>query len=76
MKYKSGEEIRTGDRALFHGEPAEIAFVVERLTGDPAMDWYMSEQGPGIMVLEPKRFGHVFVRSTENREDLRLVARA
>jgi len=75
MRYKSGEEIRKGDRVLFHGEPGEIEFIVDRLVGDPAMDWYL-EQGPGVMVLEPKVFERAFIRDTENTEDLVLVCRS
>ena len=75
MKYQSGEEIRRGDKVLFHGEPGEIEFVVERLIGDPAMDWHMKEQGPGVMVLEPKHFGRIYIRDTENAEDLGFVSR-
>lgn len=48
MKYQSGEEIRKGDKVLFHGEPGEIEFVADKLVGDPAMDWHMREQGPGV----------------------------
>jgi hypothetical protein len=75
MKYTSGEEIRKGDKVLFHGEPGEIEFVVEKLVGDPAMDWHMREQGPGAMALEPKSFQHAYVRDTENAEDLQFVSR-
>jgi len=74
IKYHLGEAIRKGDRVLFHGEPGEIEFVVDRLVGDPATDWYM-EQGPGVMVIEPKHSGRVFIRDTENAEDLVLVSR-
>jgi hypothetical protein len=76
MKYQSGEEIRKGDRVLFHGEPGEIEFVVEKLIGDPTMDWHMKEQGPGVMILEPKSFQRAFVRDTENAEDLEFVSRS
>jgi hypothetical protein len=38
LTYRSGEEIKKGDRVLFHGEPGEIEFVVESVVGDPAMD--------------------------------------
>jgi hypothetical protein len=76
MKYKSGEEIRKGDKVLFHGEPGEIEFIADKLIGDPAMDWHMKEQGPGVMVLEPKRYGHAYLRDTENAEDLVLVSRS
>jgi hypothetical protein len=75
MKYTSGEEIRKGDKVLFHGEPGEIEFAVEKLVGDPAMDWHMREQGPGVMVLEAKSFQRAYIRDTENAEDLQFVSR-
>jgi hypothetical protein len=50
LKYLSGEEIRKGDRVLFHREPGEIEFVVDKLTGDAAVDWYMHEFGGGVMI--------------------------
>jgi hypothetical protein len=74
LKYQSGEEIEKGDRILFHGEPAEIEFVVDSLVSDPAIDWYMRELGPGVMVLEPKYFGSAYLRDTVN-EDLVFVSR-
>lgn len=76
MKYQSGEEIQKGDKVLFHGEPGEIEFIVDTLTGDPAMDWYMKEQGPGVMILEPRRSGRAFIKDTENAEDLVLLSRS
>lgn len=75
MRYQSGEDIQKGDRVLFHGEPGEIEFIVDKLVGDPAMDWHMREQGPGVMILEPKSFRRVFIHDTENAEDLRFVSR-
>ena len=75
MKYQSGEEIRKGDRVLYHGEPGDIEFVVEKLVGDPKLDWYMTEFGPSVMVREPKFFGRVVIQDTENDEDLELVSR-
>ena len=66
LKYQTGEEIRKGDRVLFHGEPGEIEFVVDSLVVDPATDWYIRELGPGVMVLEPKYFGCAYVRDTTN----------
>lgn len=75
MRYQSGEEIRKGDKVLFHGEPGEIEFVVDKLVGDPAMDWHMKEQGPGVMILEPKAFGRAYIRDIENAEDLVFVSR-
>ena len=75
MKYKTGEEIRKGDRILFHSEPGQVEFVLEQISGDPAMDWYIEEQGPGAMVLEPKFFGRVFVSDPQNVSDLEFVSR-
>jgi len=75
VKYHSGEEIRKGDKVLFHGEPAEIEFIADSLTGDPAIDSHLKENGPGVMVLEPKYFGSAFIRDTENAEDLVLRSR-
>jgi len=75
MKYQSGEEIRKGDKVLFHGETAEIEFIVDALIGDPAMDWYMKEYGPGAMVVEPKAAGRTFISETKNAEDLQFVSR-
>lgn len=74
MKYESGEEIRNGDRVLFHGEPGKIEFIVDALIGDPVMDWYLKEHGPGLMVAEGKG-GRTFVSNTEAAEDLEFVSR-
>ncbi|MGA7855107.1 MAG: hypothetical protein WCA15_17420 [Candidatus Acidiferrales bacterium] len=73
--YDSGEEILKGDRVLFHGAPGEIEFVVDGLTGDPAMDWYVEEFGGGVMVLEPKYFGAAFLAASDGKEDLIFVSR-
>ncbi|HEY1270671.1 MAG TPA: hypothetical protein VGF08_01740 [Terriglobales bacterium] len=75
MKYQSGAEIQKGDKVLFHGEPGEIEFVAEQLTGNADIDWYVKEHGPGVMIIEPKDFGRVFICDTENAEDLVLVSR-
>jgi hypothetical protein len=75
FKYHSGEEIKKGDRVLFNGEPGEIEFVADALIGDAAMDWYIEEHGGGVMVIEPKCFGRVFLTDTHGEEDLVLVSR-
>jgi hypothetical protein len=74
--YQSGEDIRKGDRVLFHDEPTEIEFFVDKLIGDPAMDWYLTEMGGGVMVNAPGSFGHVFLNQPDVSEDLVFVARA
>lgn len=71
FKYETGEEIRKGDRVLFHGEPREIEFVVEAKVGDPAMDWYVDEFGGGVMVIEPKCH-RTFSESRRNKRTLFL----
>lgn len=77
FKYESGVEIRKGDRVLFHGEPGEIELVASG-PGDPETDPYVQEYGGGVMVVEPKVFGRVFIPADqlEKTEDLEFVARA
>lgn len=75
MKYQSGVEILKGDKVLLHGESGEIEFVVETLVDDPQIDWHMKENGPGVMVHEPKVFGRVYLRDTDGNEDLIFVSR-
>jgi hypothetical protein len=73
--YQSGQEILKGDRVTFHGDPGEIEFVVDKVTGDPAVDWYMQEFGGGVMLKEFKYFEHYFLHETEDAEDLVFVPR-
>jgi hypothetical protein len=80
--YKSGEEIKSGDRVLFHAETGTIDFMVEPDDSDPAKKWYVTEFGGGVMILEPKHFGRVFLDAAElvehesNWEDLEFISRA
>ena len=70
--YSSGEEIRKGDRVLVHGEAGEVEFIA-----DPAEspdDWFVKDQGGGIMVLELKVFGRIFITKPETDEHLTFVA--
>jgi hypothetical protein len=71
--YQSGEEIRKGDRVLLHGEAGEIECVADPATAPE--DWLVTEHGGGVMILEPKVFGRLFVSDTQNYEDLELVSR-
>ena len=71
--YQSGQEIRPRDRVLIHGDPGEIEFIA-----DPAEnpnDWYVKEYGGGIMVLELKVFGRIFVTEPETDEQLTFLSR-
>jgi hypothetical protein len=70
LAYSSGEEIQSGDRIIYHGEPGQVEFVAKR--GDPETDWYIDKFGGGCMVLAPS-FGCVFI--SEADEDLEFVAR-
>jgi hypothetical protein len=71
--YKSGEEIKTGDCVLLHGEAGYI-----ELLADPAVDlddWLVREKGGGVMIVEPKVFGRLFLNDPANYEDLSLTSR-
>ena len=57
--YHSGEKIESGDRVILHGEPGEIEFVAD--PSDNPTDWYVQELGGGVMIVEPKVFGHLFL---------------
>jgi hypothetical protein len=72
FKYQSGELIHPGDRVLMHGEPGEVEFVADPAdpSSDPEGGWYIESHGGGVMILEPKVFGRVFLQDTENAEDL------
>jgi hypothetical protein len=74
--YQTGQEIRKGDRVIFHGEPGEIEFVADPDVSDPEIDWYVQEYGGGVMILEPKHFGRCFLTETGTAEDLEFVSRS
>jgi hypothetical protein len=72
--YQSGEEIRLGDRVLLHGEPGEVEVVADP-HADPN-DWYVETYGGGVLILEPKVFGRLFVGDPVTDYDgLSFVAR-
>jgi len=71
--YPSGEEVKPGDKVLLHGEPGEVEVVA-----DPALhpdDWLVREHGGGIMIVEPKVFGRLFLPKPQSCEDLIFVSR-
>ena len=78
LKYRSGEEIKVGDRIRFHGNEGEIEIVASPMDADPATDWYVTEYGGGIMVREPLVFGRAFIPIDQLRscEDLEFVLRS
>ena len=78
LKYRSGEDIRKGDRVRFHRKEAEIEFVAWNATDpDPAWGWYINEYGGGVMIREPTAFGSAFIPADQlnDCEDLEFVAR-
>jgi hypothetical protein len=77
LKYQSGEDIKKGDRILYHGNPAEIEFVASN-PGDPQSAWYIQEFGGGVMVLDPMVSGRTFIPSDQvpGDEDVEFVSRA
>jgi hypothetical protein len=53
-----------------HGEPVEIEFVA-----DPN-DWFVQQYGGGVMIVEPKVFGALFVDAPVSQcEDLEFLSR-
>lgn len=78
LRYRSGEEIRRGDRVLFHGNAAEVELVASDPNDpDPVVAWHMKESGGGVMILDPAVSGRTFIEkdSLENYEDLEFVSR-
>ena len=76
LKYRSGEEIKKGDRVLFHGTAAEIDLVAcdDR---DPETDWHMQKFGGGVSVCDPLS-GLTFISTDQidEYEDLEFVSRS
>ena len=73
FNYQSGEEIKQGDRVILHGEDGEVEFVADP-DRDPD-DWHVREYGGGVMIVEPRAFGRLFLSEPEKAEDLIFVAR-
>jgi hypothetical protein len=78
LRYRSGEEIRKGDRVRFHGNPAEIEPVsCDPDDPNPEVAWYLKEFGGGVLILDPLASERTFVASgeLEEYEDLEFVSR-
>jgi hypothetical protein len=77
LKYQSGEEVRSGDRVLFHGETAEVEFVADSRSG-VERQWFFQEFGGGVMIADPKISGRTFIPAGQlaEFEDLEFVSRA
>jgi hypothetical protein len=73
--YQSGEQIKAGDRVSLHLESGEIEFVADPV--DDPDNWFCKEYGGGVMVVEPKIFGHLFIQApVSDYEDLEFVSRS
>jgi hypothetical protein len=70
LTYQSGEDIQRGDRVTYGGNAGTIELVVEGLTGDPETDWLFENHGAGIMVVEPRVFGRVYLSAPHDEEDV------
>jgi len=57
--FRSGEQVKAGDRVRLHGEPGEIESVHDAVQ-DPD-DWFIKMCGAGAMIAEPKGFGRLFI---------------
>ena len=66
LKYRSGEEIRKGDRVLLHGKPAEVELVAFD-PNEPEHAWHVQEFGGGITILDPVVSGRVLKTRVERR---------
>lgn len=77
LRYQSGEEIRKGDRVLFHRGPAEIELVAST-PDDPVTAWYVEEFGGGVLVRESNNPNPTFIPTDQlpEYEDLEFVSRA
>jgi hypothetical protein len=76
LLYRTGEEIKEGDRVLLHGEAGEIDLVLDG--GNNPEAWPARKYGPGIMISEPKAFGILFLAEGDiaTYEDLEFVSRS
>jgi hypothetical protein len=73
--YQSGEQIELSDRVCLHGEPAEIESIHDPL--ENPHDWYVVTYGGGVMITEPRVFGHLFIDASglPSYDDLEFVSR-
>ena len=73
--YKSGDEIRAGDRILYHEQPGKVEFIIAAKSGDPVLDWYLDQYPGGGFMITAVSFGPVFLTANDIDEDLQLISR-
>lgn len=75
-RYRSGEEIKPGDRITYGGIPGMVACVVTDGVFEPVGE---AEKGwptdDGFMINVPGAFGLIFLSDGEEEEDLNFVSR-
>lgn len=74
FRYKSGEEIKQGDRVHYNSEAGEVEFVAASLGSDVALNWYVEEYGGGVMLRLPS-MGSLFITDPQDTTELVLVSR-
>ena len=75
MTYHSGEEIHQGDFVMYGGNAGTIELVVDG-AATPETEWHLQNSGAGVMVVEPRVFGRVYVQAPHDDEALVFVSRA
>jgi hypothetical protein len=78
LKYRSGEEIKKGDRVLFHGNLAEVQLVsCDPNDPDPEVVWHIKEYGGGVLISVPIVSVRTFIPKDQldGYEDLVFVSR-
>jgi len=73
--YQSGEQVKPGDIVRLHTELGEVEFVADPV--DDPSNWFVEKFGGGVMVIEPKVFGRLFIDApVSDYEDLEFVSRS
>jgi hypothetical protein len=78
LRYRTGEEIRKGDRVRFHGNPAAVELVsFDPSDPNPEVVWHMKELGGGVLISDPMVSGRTFIPhdQLDEYEDLEFVSR-
>jgi hypothetical protein len=78
LKYRSGEEIKKGDRVLFRGNLAEVQLVsCDPNDPDPEVVWHIKEYGGGVLISGPIVSSRTFIPKDQldEYEDLEFVSR-
>lgn len=74
LHYKSGEEIRVGDRVFSHGKPAEVEAVSRNpYDPNPEVAFHVSRYGPGVVISASAVPRCTFIREEQLVEDTALV---